>query len=93
MPSTKLPLLPAQVGFLQLRVRSVDGSLVTLNLLATDHRIVIGQDCDYLIGNGEAHAISKEGLFIRSGPVPTILKDLDALGETTRVEQLSEGPR
>ena len=52
MPSAKLPLLPAQVGFLQLRVRSVDGSLVALNLFATDHRIVIGQDCDYLIGMG-----------------------------------------
>jgi hypothetical protein len=92
MPSAK-QLPPAPVGFLQLRVRSVEGALVPLSLLATDHRIVIGQDCDYLIGNGEAHAFSKEGLFIRSGPVPTILKDLDALGETTRVEQLSEGPR
>ncbi len=91
MPSAQ-QLPPAPVGFLQLRVRRVEGALVPLSLLATDHRIVIGQDCDYLIGNGEAHAFSKEG-FIRSGPVPTSLKDLDALGETTRVEQLSEGPR
>jgi hypothetical protein len=90
MPSAKVP--PAQVGFIQLRVRSAEGPLVTLILHATDLRVVIGQDCDYLTGNGEAHAFSKEGLFIRSGPVPTVLKDLDALGETTRVEQLSEGP-
>ena len=91
MPSTKLLLPPAQVGFLQMRVRSVDGSLVALNLLATDHRIVIGQDCDYLIGNGMAHAFSKEGLFIRSGPVPVMSKDLHALGEATRVEEPSAG--
>jgi hypothetical protein len=92
MPSAKR-LPPAHVGFLHLRVRSVEGALVPLSLLATDHRIVIGQDCDYLIGNGEAHAFSKEGLFIRSGPAPTILKDLDALGETTRVGQPSTGSR
>jgi hypothetical protein len=91
MPSAKLPLLPAQVGLLQLRVRSVDGSLVTLNLFATDHRIVIGQDCDYLIGSGVAHVFSKEGLFIRSGPVPIMFKDLHALGEATRVEEPSGG--
>jgi hypothetical protein len=90
MPSAKLLLPPAQVGFIQLRVRSVDGSLVTLNLLATDHRIVIGQDCDYLIGNGVAHGFSKQGLFIRSGPVPITLKDLH-LGEPTRVEEPSAG--
>jgi hypothetical protein len=78
---------PAKVGRLQVRVRSVGGPLVTLTLFATDHRIVIGQDCDYLIGNGVAHAFSKEGLFIRSGPAPTILKDLGALGETTSLRQ------
>jgi hypothetical protein len=78
MSSSQVLLPPAQVGFLQLRVRSVEGPLVTLNLLAIDHRIVIGQDCDYLIGNGIAHAFSKEGLFIRSGPVPITLKDLHA---------------
>jgi hypothetical protein len=89
MPSAKVPL--AQVGFIQLRVRSVEGPLVTLTLHATDLRVVIGQDCDYLIGNGVAHAVSKEGLFIRSGPVPTMLKDLHALGEATRVEQPSAG--
>jgi hypothetical protein len=72
---------PANIGCLQLRVRSVEGPIVTLTLFSTDHRIVIGQDCDYLIGNGVAHAFSKEGLFIRSGPAPTILKDLGALGE------------
>jgi len=90
MPSAKRLLPPAQVGFLQMRVRSVEGTLVALNLLATDHRIVIGQDCDYLIGNGVAHAFSKEGLFIRSGPVPITLKDLH-LGEATRVEEPSAG--
>ena len=90
MPSPKI-VPPAPVGFLQLRIRSVEGPLVSLALLATDHRIVIGQDCDYLIGNGVAHAVSKEGLFIRSGPVPTMLKDLHALGEATRVEQPSAG--
>ena len=83
MPSPTI-VPPEPVGFLQLRVRSVEGLLVSLALLATDHRIVIGQDCDYLIGNGVAHAFSKEGLFIRSGPVPTMLKDLGALGEATR---------
>jgi hypothetical protein len=85
MPSAKVP--PAQVGVLQLRVRSVEGLIVTLTLHATDHRIVIGQDCDYLIGNGVAHAFSKEGLFIRSGPVPTILKDRGALGQATSLRQ------
>lgn len=91
MPSAKRLRPPAQVGFPQLRVRSVEGTLVTLNLLATDHRIVIGQDCDYLIGNGVAHVFSKEGLFIRSGPVPIMFKDLHALGKATRVEQPSAG--
>ena len=78
MPSAKPLLPPAQVDFLQMRVRSVEGTLVALNLCATDHRVVIGQDCDYLIGNGIAHEFSKEGLFIRSGPVPIFSKD--ALG-------------
>lgn len=90
MPSAKLLHPPDQFGFLQLRVRSVEGTLATINLLATDHRIVIGQDCDYLIGNGVAHAFSKEGLFIRSGPVPIMSKDLH-LGAATRVEEPSAG--
>lgn len=90
MPSAKLPP-SVSAGFLQLRVRSVDGGLVTVSLPATDHRIVIGQDCDYLIGNGIAHAFSKEGLFIRSGPVPTTLEALHALGEATHVDQASGG--
>jgi hypothetical protein len=59
-----------------LRVRSVAGSLVTLDLVATDHQIIVGQRYDYLIGNGVAHAFSKEGLFLFSGPVPTVLKDI-----------------
>jgi hypothetical protein len=90
MPSAKLPP-PVTAGFLQLRVRSVEGPLVSLALLATDHRIVIGQDCDYLIGNGVAHVFSKQGLFIRSGAVPAILQDLHTLGGATRVEQASAG--
>lgn len=90
MPSAKL-LPPIQVGFLQLRVRGVDGGLITVSLPATDHRIVLGQDCDYLIGNGIAHAFSKEGLFIRSGPVPITLEDLHALSEATHVDQASGG--
>jgi hypothetical protein len=90
MPSPKI-VPPAPVGFLQLRVRSVEGPLVSLALLATDHRIVLGQDCDYLIGNGIAHVFSKEGLFIRSGAVPAILQDLHTLGGATRVEQASAG--
>ena len=78
MPSAKLLLPPDQVDFLQLQVRSVEGTLVTLNLLATDHQVMIGQDCNYLIGNGIAHAFSKAGLFIRSGPVAVLSKDLRA---------------
>lgn len=84
MPSAKLLLPPAQVGFLQMRVRSVEGTLVALNLFAIDHRVVIGQDCDYLIENGISHEFSKEGLFIRSGPVPVISKDLHAFGRGSR---------
>jgi hypothetical protein len=40
---------------------------------------VIGQNRDYLvllIGDGVADAVSKEGLYILSGPVPTVLNDL-----------------
>jgi hypothetical protein len=49
--------------------------MLALDLPATDHRIVIGKDHDYLIGKGVAHAFSKEGLYILSGPVPTVLGD------------------
>ncbi len=90
MPSLNI-IPPAPGGFLQLRVRSVEGPLVSLALLATDHRIVIGQDCDYLSGNGMVHAFSKEGLLIRSSAVPAILQDLHTLGGATRVEQASAG--
>ena len=82
-PSAELP--SATSGYLKLRVRNVEGPIVTLDLLATDHRIVIGPHCDYLIGNGVAHSFSKEGLFILSGPVPTVLKDL-TLQAPRRVE-------
>jgi hypothetical protein len=58
-----------------MRVRTVEGPLVTLELPATDHRIIIGQDCDYLVGQGTAHVFSKEGLFIVSGPVPVFLTE------------------
>jgi hypothetical protein len=72
-PSAELP--PVTFGYLRLRLRSVEGPLVTLDLPATDYRVVIGQHCDYLIGNGVAHAFSKEGLFILSGPVPAVLRE------------------
>jgi hypothetical protein len=49
--------------------------MFALALPATDHRVVIGKDRDYLIGNGVAHAFSKVGLYILSGPVPAVLKD------------------
>ena len=58
--------------------------MLALDLPATDHRIVIGKQCDYLIGNGVAHAFSKEGLYILSGPVPTVLHDLSAPSENVR---------
>ena len=74
MPSANLP--PATSGYLRLRLRSVEGTLVTLDLPATDYRIVIGPHCDYLIGNGVAHSFSKEGLFLLTGPVPAVLQDL-----------------
>jgi len=41
---------------------------------------------------GSARVLER-GIIYSFRPIPTILKDLDALGETTRVEQLSEGPR
>jgi hypothetical protein len=83
MLSAKLP--PVRSGSLKLRLRSVavEGPEVTLELPLTDHRIIVGQHCDYLIGNGVAHAFSKEGLYILSGPVPTILKELHTLGDAT----------
>lgn len=85
MPSATQP--PNPVGStLQLRVRTIDGGLVTLKLSATDHRIVIGEDCDYLVGNGMLHAFSKDGVFIRSAVVPALLKGLQAIGEAVRVE-------
>jgi hypothetical protein len=54
--------------------------MLALDLPATDHRIVLGKHCDYLIGKGVAHAFSKEGLYILSGPVPTVLNDLGKPG-------------
>jgi hypothetical protein len=70
MPSAKVPPVSGH-----LRVW-LEGPMLALDLPATDHRIVIGPDCAYLIGNGVAHAFSKEGLFVRSGAVPAILQDL-----------------
>jgi len=60
--------------------------MLALDLPATDHRIVLGKDCNYLIGNGVAHAFSKEGLYILSGPVPVALNDLRDPREDTRVD-------
>jgi len=76
-----------------LQLRSVEGPLVTLDLPATDHRIIIGKYCDYLIGKGVAHAVSKEGLYILSGPVPTVLNDLLISDDHTSVDgQTSPSP-
>lgn len=67
---------PAPVtGHLKLRVRTVEGPLVTLELPPTDYHVVLGQACDYLVGYGVAHAFSKDGMFILSGPVPALLKE------------------
>ena len=91
MPSAKLP--PATSGYLRLQLRSVEGPLVTLDLPAIDHRIIIGKHCDYLIGKGVAHAVSKEGLYILSGPVPTVLNDLLISDDRTGVDgQTSPSP-
>ena len=73
MPSAKIPPVP---GHMRVWLRSVEGPMLALDLPATDHRIVLGRHCDYLIGNGVAHAFSKEGLYILPGPVPTVLTDL-----------------
>ena len=85
MPSAKVPAVIS--GHLKLWVRSVEDPMLALDLPATDHRIVIGKHCDYLIGNGVAHAISKEGLYILSGPVPSVLSDLLTPGEAARVDR------
>ena len=87
MSPAKVP--PAPPGVLQLQVRSVGNGIAHLRLVAMDHQIVIGQDSDFLIGHGEAHAFTKEGLFIRSGRAPAMLSDLLALGAATRLGQVS----
>lgn len=67
---------PAPVtGHLKMRVRTVEGPFVTLELPPTDYHVVLGQHCDYLVGHGVAHAFSKDGMFILSGPVPAILEE------------------
>ena len=83
MPSAKIP--PGS-GHLRVWLRSVEGPMLALDLPATDHRIVLGKHCDYLIGQGVAHAFSKEGLYILSGPVPTVLNDLGKPGGDTRAD-------
>ncbi len=67
--------IPQQTKHLHIRVRTVEGPLTTLELPATDYHVVLGRNCDYLIGEGVAHAFSKEGMFILSGPVPAVLKE------------------
>jgi hypothetical protein len=47
MLSAKAPPVPS--GYLRLWVRSVEGPMLALDLPATDHRIVIGKDRDFLI--------------------------------------------
>ena len=83
MPSAKIPPV---VGHLRVWFRSVEGPMLALDLPATDHRIVIGKQCDYLIGNGVAHAFSREGLYILSGPAPVVLNDLRDPREDTRAD-------
>lgn len=46
MLSAKAPPVPS--GYLRLWVRSVEGPVLALDLPATDHRIVIGKDRDFL---------------------------------------------
>jgi hypothetical protein len=89
MRSAKDKQPPADVRVLQLQLRSVSGGFVTLNLVATDHRIVIGHDTNFLIGDAQAHAFTQDGLFIRSGRAPALLSDLHALGAATRLGQAS----
>lgn len=87
MRSSKLS--PAEVGVLPLQLRSVSGGFVTLNLVARDHRIVVGDDANFLVGDGEVHAFTKDVCFIRSGRAPALLSDLDALGRATRLGETS----
>ena len=51
MPSAKIPPVS---GHLRVWLRSVEGPMLALDLPATDHRIVLGKHCDYLIGKGVA---------------------------------------
>ena len=81
MPSAKVAPVAEH---LRVWLRSVEGPMLALDLPATDHRIVIGKKCDDLVGNGVAHALSKEGLYILSGPVPTVLNDRSAPSENVR---------
>lgn len=73
MSTNSIPQKTAEC--LKVRVRTVEGPLTTLELLATDYHVVIGRNRNYLIGFGVAYAFSKEGMFILSGPVPAVLKE------------------
>lgn len=83
MSFAKIPLV---LGHMRVWLRSAEGPMLALDLPATDHRVVLGKHCDYLIGNGVAHAFSKEGLYILSGPVPTVLSDLHSPSADARAD-------
>jgi hypothetical protein len=60
--------------------------MLPLDLPATDHRVVIGKRYDYLIGKGVAHTISKQGLYVLTGPVPAVLGDFLPPDEAAKVD-------
>ena len=72
---------PAVTGRMCLQVRRVDGQITVLNLAATDHRLVAGDDRNYLVGFGTVHEFSKEGLYLRSGPAPALLNEVSSSGD------------
>lgn len=76
MSPSKQP--PAVTGRMCLQVRTMDGQITVLSLPATDHRIVPGEERNYLVGFGTVHEFSKEGLYVRSGPVPALLNEVSA---------------
>lgn len=60
------------IARVNIRVQRIDGSAVTLSLSSAGWHAVVGQRRDYIIGDGVAHAFSKEGYYEGSGPVPPV---------------------
>ena len=87
MRSAKQP--PADVGVFQVQPRSVSGAFVRLHLVATDYRLAVGHDTNFLIGDEEVHAFTPDGFFIRSGRPPALLSSLDPSGAATRLGEAS----